>query len=270
MTLRFDICEIKSNLNGRSIAVQHTELLWGWTFESSSLLGSRAFIRALSRSFWIRYQDVALRSKGELMRTCWLRTALFAVATIVLSTPALPQASLSTAQLNGTVLDTGARAVAKAQVGLRSVDTNQSYTSTTSEDGSFVMPSLPPGRYDLTIAASGFAKYQQTGISLSVGQAATVKVTLKVASASEVITVTTEAPPSRPPAPKSARSSTRSRLPICPRSTEGSQTLPCSRRASQPAVPLWALRLPNSRSRRFRSAACGPSAMKSRSMAPIS
>ncbi len=129
------------------------------------------------------------------MRTCWLRTALFAVATIVLSTPALPQASLSTAQLNGTVLDTGARAVAKAQVGLRSVDTNQSYTSTTSEDGSFVMPSLPPGRYDLTIAASGFAKYQQTGISLSVGQAATVKVTLKVASASEVITVTTEAPP---------------------------------------------------------------------------
>jgi len=129
------------------------------------------------------------------MRTCWFRTTLFAVATIVLSTPALPQASLSTAQLNGTVLDTGGRAVAKAQVGLRSVDTNQSYTSTTNEDGFYVVPSLPPGRYDLTIAASGFAKYQQTGISLSVGQAATVSVTLKVASVGEVITVTTEVPP---------------------------------------------------------------------------
>ena len=195
LTSRLDVCEIQSNLNGRSIAVQHTELLGlnVRVFKSVRFLSihrgsSSVILGPLPR------RNASLQ-KGDLMRTCWFRTALFAVATIGLSTPALPQASLSTAQLNGTVLDSSGRAVPKAQVGLRSVDTNQSYASTTNEDGFYVVPSLSPGRYDLTIAASGFAKYQQTGISLSVGQAATVNVTLKVASVGEVITVTTEVAP---------------------------------------------------------------------------
>ena len=129
------------------------------------------------------------------MRTCWFRTALFAVATLFASTYAFPQASLSTAQLNGTVQDTGGHAVPKAQISVRSVDTNQTYSATTNEDGFYVLPSLQPGRYDLTISSSGFGKYQQTGLSLTVGQVATLNVTLKVATIGEVVTVTTEAPP---------------------------------------------------------------------------
>lgn len=129
------------------------------------------------------------------MRTCCFRAALALLVTVVLATTAFSQASLSTAQLNGTVLDTGGRAVAKAQIVLRSVDTNQSYTSTTNEAGFYVLPSLPPGRYDMSVTSSGFAKYQQTGISLSVGQSGSINVTLKVASVGEVITVTTEVPP---------------------------------------------------------------------------
>lgn len=129
------------------------------------------------------------------MRTCCSRAALALLAAVVLSASAFSQASLGSAQLNGTVLDTGGRAVARAQIVLRSVDTNQSYTSTTNDAGYYVLPSLPPGRYDLTVSSSGFAKYQQTGLSLLVGQSASVNVTLKVASVGEVITVTTEVPP---------------------------------------------------------------------------
>ena len=129
------------------------------------------------------------------MRTCYLRAALVVLAVSVFSTLAFSQASLGSAQLNGTVLDSGGRAVAKAQVTLRSVDTNQSFTATTNDAGFFAVPSLPPGRYDMTVTSSGFAKYQQTGISLSVGQSASLNVNLKVASVGEVITVTTEAPP---------------------------------------------------------------------------
>jgi len=129
-----------------------------------------------------------------------MRTRLFAVvlcllAAVVLSAPSVfAQATLSFAQLNGTVLDTGGRSVAKAQISLRDPSTNQSYQAVTNDNGFFVLPNLSPGKYDLTVSSPGFAKYQQTGITLTVGQVGTVNVTLKVASTAEVITVTTEAP----------------------------------------------------------------------------
>jgi hypothetical protein len=129
-----------------------------------------------------------------------MRTRLLGVTPCLLAAllsfapPAIAQAALSFAQLNGTVLDTGGRAVVSAQVAVRDLDTNQSFQSTTTTAGFFVVPNLPPGKYGLTVSAPGFAKYQQTGITLTVGQVATVNVTLKVAGVSEVVTVTTEAP----------------------------------------------------------------------------
>ena len=110
------------------------------------------------------------------------------------SSQAFAQATVSFAQLNGTVLDEGGRALVKASITLREMDTNQTYTATTNEAGFYVVPALPPGRYSLTASYSGFGKYTQNGIGLSVGQTATVNVALKVAALGEVITVTTEAP----------------------------------------------------------------------------
>ena len=121
---------------------------------------------------------------------------------ILLSLWAVPnvvgQATASFAQLNGAVLDAGRQAIAGAVITLRDLSTNQSYRSTTNASGSYIVPNLPPGRYELSVETKGFAKYVQTGIVLSVGQVATIDVGMKVASASEVITVTTEAPPVEP------------------------------------------------------------------------
>ena len=100
----------------------------------------------------------------------------------------------SLAQLNGTVLDTSGRAVVGASITLRSLDTNQLSNATTNTSGFYVLPSLSPGHYDLTASYSGFARFTQTGIALTVGQTATINITLKVASAGETIIVTTEAP----------------------------------------------------------------------------
>jgi len=129
------------------------------------------------------------------MRTRLLSVILCLLAVLLSSGPqAVAQAGLSFAQLNGTVLDAGGRAVVKAQVTVRDLDTNQSSQASTNYAGFFVVPNLPPGKYELTISSPGFAKYEQTGITLTVGQTATINATLKVASASEVVTVTTEAP----------------------------------------------------------------------------
>src|SRR5262249_25015630 len=55
------------------------------------------------------------------------------------------------------------------------------------------VPNLAPGRFDLTVTSAGFGKYTQTGIVLTVGQTATVNVTLKV-TVEESISVTSETP----------------------------------------------------------------------------
>jgi outer membrane receptor protein involved in Fe transport len=129
------------------------------------------------------------------MRTPSLGVVVCLLGLLVSSAPlAVAQAALTFAQLNGTVVDPGGRAVVKAQVVVRDPDTNQSFQATTNDAGFFVLPNLPPGKYELTVTSSGFATYKQTGIVLTVGQVATVNPTLKVASISEVVTVTTEAP----------------------------------------------------------------------------
>jgi outer membrane receptor protein involved in Fe transport len=129
------------------------------------------------------------------MRTRLLGVVVCLLGVMVSSAPlAVAQAALSFAQLNGTVTDPGGRAVVGAQVVVRDPDTNQSFQATTDNAGFFVMPNLPPGKYELTVSSSSFAKYKQTGIILTVGQVATVNPTLKVASVTEEVTVTTEAP----------------------------------------------------------------------------
>ena len=105
------------------------------------------------------------------------------------------QATVSFAQLNGTIVDPSGGAISGATVTLRDLDTNRTYTASSSAPGFYLVPNLSPGRYELTVESSGFAKYVQTGIPLTVGQTATVNVTLQVAGTSEVVKVTSEVPP---------------------------------------------------------------------------
>src|SRR5208282_3656126 len=100
----------------------------------------------------------------------------------------------SYALLNGTVMDESGRPIAGAAVTVRSPDTNQTFNAVTNDAGFYAVPGLPPGRYELTASSAGFGKYTRTGVELTVGQAATINVTLKVAGVNEVVVVSTEAP----------------------------------------------------------------------------
>jgi len=124
-----------------------------------------------------------------------LNVWLVVLTAVCLVPHAFGQATLSFAQLNGTVLDTSGRIVVGASVSARNLGTNQSYAATTNSSGYYVVPNLPPGRYELTVQATGFGKSVETGFTLTVGQTATLDVTLKVAGVGESVTVTTEAPP---------------------------------------------------------------------------
>src|SRR5215472_11767003 len=126
-------------------------------------------------------------------RSCvWAIAAILLIA--VVSAPSFAQVGTIGATLIGTVKDASGGAVAKATITLRDVGTNRAYTATTNDSGLYVLAAVPPGTYELTAEASGFAKFTQAGIVLTVGQTANADVGLKVASGEQNVTVTTETP----------------------------------------------------------------------------
>jgi outer membrane receptor protein involved in Fe transport len=130
------------------------------------------------------------------------RLSLLAVLGVVVfggwAKPAFSQVGASAAQLNGAVRDESGGSVAKASITARETGTNRTYTAVSNDNGLYVLANLPPGRYELTVEATGFAKSAQTGIVLSVGQSATIDVVVKVAASAEKVIVTTETPPVEP------------------------------------------------------------------------
>ncbi|HXN74763.1 MAG TPA: TonB-dependent receptor [Candidatus Acidoferrales bacterium] len=126
----------------------------------------------------------------------WL-SAILAIAILFIS--AVPTWSqTSVASLNGTVLDESGGTVAGASISLREMDRNTMYYATSDQSGYYAIPNLPPGRYELKAEFKGFSKYTQTGRILSVGETATVNITLKVEAHGEEVIVSTEAPTIEP------------------------------------------------------------------------
>ena len=129
-----------------------------------------------------------------------IRTGLFAILAIAIlfsyADPTWSQTSV--ASLNGTVLDASGGTVSGATISLREMDRNTMYSATSDQSGYYAIPNLPPGRYELKAEFKGFSKYTQTGTILSVGQTATVNITLKVEAHGEEVIVSTEAPTIEP------------------------------------------------------------------------
>src|SRR5271163_1747278 len=108
------------------------------------------------------------------------------------------QGGSSSAQLTGTVTDPSGGSVAGATINIRNTDTNTTSTATSGDRGFYTIANLAPGHYELKVSYTGFANYTQTGIVLTVGQAATINVALQVASQGERVVVTTEIPEIEP------------------------------------------------------------------------
>jgi outer membrane receptor protein involved in Fe transport len=126
-------------------------------------------------------------------------SVILAIAVFLVGTgSALAQGGASTAQLNGTVTDPSGASVAGAAVTVRNTDTNTTSTATSNDRGFYFLANLNPGNYELKASYKGFANYTQTGIVLTVGQAATINVGLQVASQGERVVVTTEVPTIEP------------------------------------------------------------------------
>jgi hypothetical protein len=111
---------------------------------------------------------------------------------MALSSIAFPQTSSTS--LQGTVTDPSGSAIVGATVALSSTESRLERTIVTGAQGEYRFLALPPGTYTLTVTARGFTHYEQTGMQLLVNTPATANVQLRVGSASESVTITSEAP----------------------------------------------------------------------------
>lgn len=103
-------------------------------------------------------------------------------------------AAQTTATVVGSVFDPSGAPVPGASVTVTNELTGLERTLSTSEDGAYLVNLLPPGTYSVTVSADGFKRTVREGIELTVGQNATVDVSLDVGAMAETVTVTSAAP----------------------------------------------------------------------------
>ncbi|HTB16207.1 MAG TPA: carboxypeptidase regulatory-like domain-containing protein [Bryobacteraceae bacterium] len=109
-------------------------------------------------------------------------------------TLALIPAAAQNASLSGTVLDSQQGAVKAAEITLVNVDTNLTFRTLSSEAGRFLLPPVPPGRYEVKAMSPGFAPYRLTGLVLEVDESKILAISLKPANVQETVNVS-DAPP---------------------------------------------------------------------------
>jgi hypothetical protein len=98
------------------------------------------------------------------------------------------------ATIVGRVLDASGAIVSGARISVLQVDTNTSSLTTSTDTGDYVLPSLQPGRYRLTVEHPGFKAYVRDGITLQVQDRPTIDVTLEPGDVTTTVTVAAEAP----------------------------------------------------------------------------
>jgi Carboxypeptidase regulatory-like domain len=92
----------------------------------------------------------------------------------------------------GTVTDTTGAAVSGATVTIHNVETGIDRITATSVDGSYLIPELPIGNYNVTVELNGFQKLVTNGIAVDIGAMRRVDVVLKPGQLSQQVVVSGE------------------------------------------------------------------------------
>lgn len=116
-----------------------------------------------------------------------LVVAVFLINFLLLA--ALANGQSTNALLNGTVTDPAGAAIAGAHLTLVNTATQFESTFDSGEEGEYSFRNLTPGNYVLRVTKAGFEAYVQSGIVLTINQAARADVQLKVGRVEDTVTI---------------------------------------------------------------------------------
>src|SRR5947208_7157854 len=134
----------------------------------------------------VRRTGVSLFSLGRLV--------VAILVLIALGTNWRAFAQTATATIVGVVKDTSGALIPGVSITVKHTETGQTRTAISSDSGSYNVPLLPVGAYEISTMMPGFKQQLRSGITLVVGQQAVIDLTLEVGAAAEQVTVSEEAP----------------------------------------------------------------------------
>jgi len=107
---------------------------------------------------------------------------------------ALANAQIDRGSISGVVTDPTGAGVTGAKVTITNAAMGTQNSTETTGPGNYTIPDLPAGIYSVTAVAPGFSTLVRNGITVSVGETATVDLRLAVGQGAVSITVTADAP----------------------------------------------------------------------------
>jgi hypothetical protein len=108
--------------------------------------------------------------------------------------PAAGQSRATTADVEGTIVDSSNAVLPGVTVTTTNRETNLTRSTVTDGDGRYAIPALPPGVYDVRAELGSFAPETRENVTLALGTTVTLDFTLGIAGQAEKVTVTGEAP----------------------------------------------------------------------------
>src|SRR2546425_2671968 len=107
----------------------------------------------------------------------------------IISVPSLMAQTAGTGALSGTVMDSSGAVLPGVMVTTTSVDTGQTRSVITGEDGTYRVTLLPPGNYSVKFELTGFNTAEVQSVKVNVTETAVLDRTLQVGAQTEAVQV---------------------------------------------------------------------------------
>lgn len=114
-----------------------------------------------------------------------------AIAVLLASSQLVPRitAQVLYGSVVGNITDPSGAAVPAVAVSVTNVQTGLAREATANDRGTFLLPDLQAGRYDVTFTSPSFAAFTQRGVDVSSNTVVRIDVQLQLAGASQMVTV---------------------------------------------------------------------------------
>src|SRR5262249_26258700 len=123
-----------------------------------------------------------------------LATTLIGIVGVITLAGGLVFGQNFSAAISGSVHDSTGAVLPGVSVTAKHTESGLTRTVVTNETGSYSMPALPVGAYEVAAELAGFKQQVRRGINLVVAQEAVVNLTLEVGQVEQTVEVTGDAP----------------------------------------------------------------------------